>query len=193
MTAAVVAGCLCSSCVYKWSSKGHTGKWLREMQCSSSLAPDTESSTQGKPGPLKDFISFYVRDWCCWCVLFDCGAPQMGDQGQSHLLTTRCSPPPVSNSLQAMPRPHPSTPRSTETSSSPPRCRRPYCSATLPATRCPPRTARPKWCTSPWASCPDLKPRASTISHSTGGQPATLLQPWPSSRTQVQWPHLSFW
>lgn len=101
----------------------------------------------------------------------------------------------VSDSLQAIPRPRPSTPRSTETSSSPPPCRRPSCSATQPATRCPARRVQPRWCTSPWASCPDLKPRASTSSsRSTGEQRATLLQPWPSYHTQVQWPlrHYSF-
>uniref|UniRef100_I3JYD6 Calcineurin-binding protein cabin-1 n=1 Tax=Oreochromis niloticus TaxID=8128 RepID=I3JYD6_ORENI len=37
-------------------------------------------------------------------------------------------------------------------------------------------------------SCPDLRPQASTISHSTGEEPATLLQPWPSCHRQVQRP-----
>lgn len=92
----------------------------------------------------------------------------------------------VSNSLQAMPRPHPSTPRSTETSSSPPPCQRQSCSATPPATHCPRRTAKLRWCTSPWASCPDLRPPASTIRRSTGERPPTLQQPWPSYHTQVR-------
>uniref|UniRef100_A0A3Q0T7Z5 Calcineurin-binding protein cabin-1 MEF2-binding domain-containing protein n=1 Tax=Amphilophus citrinellus TaxID=61819 RepID=A0A3Q0T7Z5_AMPCI len=70
------------------------------------------------------------------------------------------------------------TPRSTETSSSPLPCRPPSCSATPPATLCPPRTA----------NCPDLRPQASTISHSTGEEPATLLQPWPSCHIQVPRP-----
>lgn len=110
---------------------------------------------------------------------------QMDPQGQSLLLTTTAlllSP----NSLQAMPRPHPSTPRSTETSSSPPPCRRQSCSATPPATRCPRRTAKLRWCTSPWASCPDLRPPASTTRRSTGERAPTLQQPWPSYHTQVR-------
>jgi len=99
----------------------------------------------------------------------------------------------VSISLQAMPRPRPSTPRSFGTSSSPLLCRRPSCSATPPATRCPLRTTKPKWCTSPWVSCPDPRPQASTISCSTGEQAASLLQPWPSIHTQVWWPLLKLY
>uniref|UniRef100_A0A669F7J6 Calcineurin-binding protein cabin-1 n=1 Tax=Oreochromis niloticus TaxID=8128 RepID=A0A669F7J6_ORENI len=67
--------------------------------------------------------------------------------------------------LRAMPRPHLSTQRSNETSSSPPPYRRPSWSATPPATRCPPRTAKPRWCTSPEqaAQTSDLRlPRSAT-------------------------------
>lgn len=93
----------------------------------------------------------------------------------------------VSSSLLAMPRLRPSIPRNTERSSFPRPCRRPSLSATPPSTHCPPRTAKPKQCTNPWASSPDLRPQAFRISRSTGEQPTSLLQPWPSYHTQVSW------
>lgn len=66
---AVLAGCLCSSCVSKWSSEEQPGKWLRRAEPFSSMQVPQPPVPSGSATPhrsAQDIISWTnIADVCC--------------------------------------------------------------------------------------------------------------------------------